>query len=373
MNVNRARNFWGLALILVGLFFLAVNIGIVPELSANLWAIGFAVLGLIFLAGYFISGIDNWWVLFPGLGSLAIAATIWLVTAGVAGNLAGGLFLLVISVPFWAAFLANRKTNWWALIPGWSMAAVGVIVLLVDLVPGEVIGSLVMFAIALPFVVVYVSNREHWWALIPAYVLTAIGVIILLESLGGIGDELFVALILFAVAFPFLVVYLHNRENWWALIPAGILALVGVVFLFTGTMGGELFAAVLMFAIALPFYFVFFRSPESWWGLIPAGVLTTVGAVVLIAGAGLPEGDEERLISTVLLAGIALTFGVLWLARSKARHTDWAKYPAAVLALAAALVFVFGIRVELIWSLALIGFGGWLLYRGTRPQKGSSE
>lgn len=371
--MNRARYFWGLSLILVGLFFLAVNLGIIPELSANVWAIGFAVLGLIFLAGYFITGIENWWVLFPGLGSLAIAGTIWLVTAGVAGNLAGGLLLLTISVPFWVAFLTNRKTNWWALIPGWSIAAVGAIVLLVDLLPGEVIGSLIMFAIALPFIVVYLSNREYWWALIPAYVLTAIGLIILLESLGGIGEELFVALILFSIAFPFLVVYLYNRENWWAIIPAGVLGLIGFVFLFTGALGGELFGAVILFAIALPFYFVFFRGPEHWWGMIPAGILTTVGATVLLVGAGLPDGRLERLIPAVLLFGIALTFAVLWLGRSKIRHTDWAKYPAAVLALAAALVLIFGIRVELIWSLALIAFGVYLLYRGTRPHEESGK
>jgi hypothetical protein len=112
MNRNRARYFWGLSLILIGLFFFAVNLEIIPELSANLWAIGFAVLGLIFLAGYFISGLGNWWLLFPGLGSLAIAGTIWLVEADVEGNLAGGFLLLVISLPFWVAFLTNRKANW---------------------------------------------------------------------------------------------------------------------------------------------------------------------------------------------------------------------------------------------------------------------
>ena len=371
--MNRLRYFWGLALVLVGLFFLAVNLGIIRDLTATAWAIGFAVLGLIFLAGYFITGIDNWWVLFPGLGSLAIAGAIWLVEAGVAGSLAGGMLLLVISLPFWVAFLIDRRTNWWAVIPGWSVAAVGLIVLLVDVLPGEVIGSLIMFAIALPFVVVYLYNRENWWALIPAYVLTTIGLIILLANTGAVGGELFVALILFAVALPFLVVFLHNRENWWALIPAGVLALVGFVFLFTGALGSELLGAVIMFVIALPFYVVFFSSQENWWGLIPAGVLTTVGVTVLLASSALPEGQAERLIPAVLLFGIALTFGLLWLARNKIRHTDWAKYPAAVVALAAALVLIFGIRVELIWSLALIAFGLYLLYRGTRTPGDGSE
>jgi hypothetical protein len=368
MNKNRIRYFWGLSLILIGLFFIAVNLEIIPELSANAWAIGFAVLGLIFLTGYFVSGIDNWWVLFPGLGSLAIAGTIFLVEAGVEGSLAGGIFMLVISVPFWVAFLSDRKSNWWALIPGWTLVAVGVVVILIDSLPGELVGSLIMFAIALPFIVVYLYNREYWWALIPAYVLTAIGLILLLETLGGISGELFVALILFAVALPFFVVFLSNREYWWALIPAGVLAMLGLVFLFIGAVGGELFGAIILFAIALPFYVVYFRSPENWWGLIPAGVLTAVGATTLVAGAGLSGAQVERLVPAVLLFGIALTFAALWLARSKIRRTDWAKYPAAVLALSAALVLIFGIRVELIWSLALIAFGVYLLYRGARPR-----
>jgi hypothetical protein len=373
MNKNRARYFWGLSLILIGLFFFAVNLEIIPELSANLWAIGFAVLGLIFLVGYFISGLGNWWLLFPGLGSLAIAGTIWLVEAGVEGNLAGGLFLLVVSIPFWVAFLTNRKVNWWALIPGWSAAAIGLIVILVDQLPVEVIGSLIMFAIALPFIVVYLYNREYWWALIPAYALSAIGLILLLETFGGIAGELFVALIMFAIALPFLVVFLSNREYWWALIPAGVLAAVGLVFLFMGALGGETFGAILMFVIALPFFAVYFRSQENWWALIPAGVLTSVGATILAAGASLSDGLEERLVPAILLLGIALTFAALWLGRNKIRQTDWAKYPAAVLAIAAALVLIFGIRVELIWSLALIAFGLYLLYRGTRPHGESGK
>jgi membrane protease YdiL (CAAX protease family) len=59
---------------------------------------------------------------------------------------------------------------------------------------------------ALPFLVVFLRDRNKWGGLIPAYVL-------------------------FAVAIPFFVVYARNSQQWWALIAGGILAVIGLPFL----------------------------------------------------------------------------------------------------------------------------------------------
>jgi len=86
-------------------------------------------------------------------------------------------------------------------------------------------GAFVMFAIAAPFVYVYLNNRYNWWALIPAYVMAAIGGLILLNPI--MGGPMTGAYVMFAIAAPFIYVYLRNTENWWALIPGGMMAVIG--------------------------------------------------------------------------------------------------------------------------------------------------
>jgi hypothetical protein len=40
---------------------------------------------------------------------------------------------------------------------------------------------------------------------------------------------------------------------------------------------GMIIPTYVMFAIALPFYYVFLRNRANWWALIPAGIMTLVG------------------------------------------------------------------------------------------------
>jgi hypothetical protein len=360
--------FWGIALILIGGFFLAVNIDLFPTFSESIWTLVFALISLLFFAGYFISGVKNWGLLFPAVGSGAIALTIWLATSEVDGTIVGGLFMVIISIPFWIGYLMNREKHWGLLIPGWIMGAIGLILLLAGRGAGELIGTLVMFAVAVPFFVVYLVNRQNWWALIPAWVMSAIGLIILLANRGA--DELIGALIMFAIALPFFVVYFTNRQNWWALIPAGILTPIGVIILLSNTLAEEAIGALIVFAVALPFFVTYSRNEQHWWALIPAGVLASVALTILLASIHLSEALEVRLLGGALFAGIGATFAVLW-SRRKRHGTDWAKYPALGLGAAALTVLTFGAQVELVWSVVLIGLGLWMLYRAPRAKEKS--
>ena len=72
MKTKYRNLFWGIMLILLGGFFLAVNLGWVPALSENIWAILFVAIGLVFFAGYLSSGVSNWGLLFPAAGAGAI-------------------------------------------------------------------------------------------------------------------------------------------------------------------------------------------------------------------------------------------------------------------------------------------------------------
>jgi hypothetical protein len=69
-----------------------------------------------------------------------------------------------------------------------------------------------------------------------------------------------------------------------------------------------------------------------------------------------------------MYAGLALTFGALWLLR-RGPDTDWAKYPFGVLLVVALLVGLFGASSDLIWPIGLVAFGVWLLWRGRRPEQ----
>jgi len=300
---------WGALLILLGGFFLANNLEIIPEPSVILWAGLFAAASLFFFGVYAVSGPRDWGWLFPALVTAAIAAIIVLAETGRAGPFLGSLVLWAVSIPFLAAFLANRHENWWALIPGWATAVLGTIVLLSDAVAGELIGALVMLSIGLPFFVVYLVNREHWWALIPGFVVSGIGVSILFAT--RLRGEFVGAFVLFAIALPFLAIYLFRREHWWALIPGGILVSVGLTAFLSG-----------------------FNVAEVW---------------------------QERLLGSVIFLGAAVTFTILWLQRDR-QPTAWAKYPALGLAIIALIILATGSTIEYLWPLALIIAGLWLLY-----------
>ncbi len=363
---TRANIIWGASLILVGAFLLLANIDVIPDLSGNFWVIAFGLVGLLFLVGYLASGVRNWWFAFPAAGSLAVALTIYLAEAGTRGELVGGLFMIMASSPFWIAFLVGGRQNWWALIPAWSAAALGAVILLSTSLRGEAIGAIIMFSIALPFMAVYLVNRQHWWALIPAYTMTTIGLIIILSM--TVRGEYIGAFVMFAIAFPFLVVFLVNRANWWALIPAGIMGAIGTIVFLVGLSNDESVGGLILFIIALPFFILFFNRRENWWALIPAGVLTSAGITALLATSGSLGATEERLLSGVMFGGLALTFGALWLLR-RGPQTDWAKYPAGVLLVVALLVGLFGADSELVWPIGLVAFGVWLLWRGRRPEQ----
>ena len=96
----RGRLIWGVALIAIGFFFLAQQLGLFGSLELPFWAFAFGLLGLIFLFT-FITDRRQWWALIPGF--ILLGVTLMLVNEQnqfMPTQQAGALFLLSIGLPF---------------------------------------------------------------------------------------------------------------------------------------------------------------------------------------------------------------------------------------------------------------------------------
>ena len=134
---------------------------------------------------------------------------------------------------------------------------------------------------------VYLTDRSDRGLLIPAYVLWAISGLIALIMLNFLRDESIATYVLAAIALPFLVVFLRDRSKWGALIPAYVLLAIGVMvgLIGAGVLNDLLIPAYVMFAIAIPFFVVYARNSKQWWALIPGGIMAVIGLSFLIAEA----------------------------------------------------------------------------------------
>ena len=153
-------------------------------------------------------------------GYTDLSAWAWVALLIVAGFLAFGVYL-------------TDRSEWALLIPAYVMWAIALLVALTELnvLRDESVATFVLAVIALPFLAVFLRDRAQWWLLIPAYALLAIGVMVGLIGAGILDDLLVPAYVMFAIAIPFLVVYARDRKLWWSLIPGGIMAVIGLSFL----------------------------------------------------------------------------------------------------------------------------------------------
>jgi hypothetical protein len=195
------------------------------------------------------------------------------------GEVWGSLALLAGGVAFLALWLSNQK-EWWPLIPGSIMGCWGLAMLL-DLLglPAWLVTLIGFVGSSLPFFYIFLKlgAQEGWWALIPGGVLGAWGLGSVLAALGL--PEALVPLIGFVgSALPFLFIFsLDRKKNWWALIPGGVMAFMGVVATLGTVVGEEWMATVVLWGIALIFVAIFLLDRRNGWALIPAGIMAVIG------------------------------------------------------------------------------------------------
>ncbi len=208
------------------------------------------------------------------------------------------------------------------------------------------------------------------------------GVLFLLSNLGlfqGFGSAIWsiIWMLAFAVGGAFfLLTFLRDyRTNWWAAIPGMTLLGLALSALFDNIVPGlsGLSGPIFLASIGGGFVLVYIAVPENWWAIIPAGVMLTLGAVAGVdeAGIGGFGGDFE---GTLFFFGLGATFLVLALLPNTRADLRWAFIPALVmivlgLFVAASLDSV----INYIWPVALIGGGLYMLLRGVSHRQVEAE
>jgi len=164
------------------------------------------------------------------------------------------------------------------------------------------------------------STTRQTWAGVAAYVAGMIAILLLLLTqfeLAGIGVPV---LVLLAIAAPFFLAWLRNREEKGWLIPAYIMTAIalGLLGMETGLLPEEALPAYTMFAVGLPFIVAFFNT-RQWGFLIPGGIMVIIGIGLLISVS------EEAISMFVALALIVVGVIVLFMPRRKAKREEGAE------------------------------------------------
>ncbi len=207
--------------------------------------------------------------------------------------------------------------------------------------------------------------------------LIAAGIGLLLQNL-GLADlgwlwDAFWTLLFTVGGLAFLAVFLRDNENWWALIPGftllGLGGLLGLS-LVSDSLAGRIGAPLFLGSIGLGFWVIYAVRRDQWWAVIPGGVLFSVAAFVFME----PLLPEPASIS-VMFFGMALTFLLVALLPTPQGRMTWAFIPSGILALIGLFMALSGFSTQfltlaaVVGPLALIVAGGYLLYRNAIARK----
>lgn len=211
------------------------------------------------------------------------------------------------------------------------------------------------------------SEPKFLLSVVGGILLVATGVIFLLENLGLImlDWEILIGPMFGIGGLVFLMVFLLNTDDWWALIPGFILMGIGIIVFMDENMqaaADRWSGAVFLGFLGLAFFLIYISHINQWWAIIPGGVLLTLAGVTLVPS----EGD---LSGVIFFFGLALTFGLVYILPKPSGRLKWALYPAGILLLIAVLVTLGAANLmDYILPMALLIAGGFVIYRSLRKK-----
>lgn len=175
----------------------------------------------------------------------------------------------------------------WKIIVGLIILVIGVLALLqsLNVLPfGENFWDILLpasfIAGGLVFLYVLITRRSNWWAAIPGFTLLGLGAMLAIEEIPGLeAAEWPVGIFLGCIGLGFLVIYLIDHTHWWAIIPTGAMISIALVVTF-----GQVY--YLFLGLATTFALVALLptgSGNKVWPWIPAAVLGVMGVTFLFA------------------------------------------------------------------------------------------
>lgn len=208
---------------------------------------------------------------------------------------------------------------------------------------------------------------RNYSRLVWGLLLVLAGGLLLLQNLNLLPFKDLVWGVVWTIAFAlagiaFMMAFLQDRAKWWAVIPGLTLLGISMVILLstifpegTGAWVGGVFLAM----IGLAFWLVYLTNRDFWWAIIPGGALVTLG---LVAGAtALWNGIE---LGGLFFVGLGATFALVAVVPTPQGQMRWAFIPATVLLVMGLLIWLSATSlINYLWPLALMAAGVFLLWR----------
>ncbi len=201
--------------------------------------------------------------------------------------------------------------------------------------------------------------------------LVGAGILVLLQNLGVIrsGLELLWSVCFLAAGGIFTFVFLNDRKNWWAVIPGFTLLGIGALILLNWALpisGGRWGGGLFLGALAAAFWVIYANRRDQWWPIVPGGVLLTL-ALVTVLDEGVGVGFDT---GSIFMLGLGATFLVLYLLPAGGGKQAWAVYPAVILiAIGVIVAIASSSLMRFVGPLALVAAGIYLVYRAARPKR----
>ncbi|MCB2180071.1 hypothetical protein KQH54_03005 [bacterium] len=156
------------------------------------------------------------------------------------------------------------------------------------------------------------------------------GALIVLQNLnvftGDAGNIIWASLFAASGIFVFSL-YLKRRENWWWLVISLMLfsmSIGNIAGLFSGLKSYS--PLITLFGAAIGFIIFYLIDRNQWWAMIPGGILTALGI-----NEALKITSPEIEVNGILYLGLGISFLLIFLVPTKEGRSNWAILPAAIL------------------------------------------